>query len=222
MKLKSYLFIQAEFLIRIFLAGVCGALIGYERKNRLKEAGIRTHFIVSLASALIMIISKYGFDDIGIGLDPSRIASQIVTGVGFLGAGLIFVRKQSISGLTTAAGIWATAGVGMAVGAGMYFLGGATTIIIIIVQVFLHKKLSWLRLPVAEQIIIKIKDCDDAIVYLQKKLSDENIDVINMKIEKTEEQCIDVEIYAKLKKNYNIADLMKLLNDNNYIKGIEI
>ena len=94
---------QMEFLVRILLAGICGGIIGYERKSRNKEAGIRTHLIVASGAALIMIVSKYGFSDIlgdkGIALDPSRIAAQIVTGVGFLGAGMIFMRKNTISGL---------------------------------------------------------------------------------------------------------------------------
>ena len=100
-------FTELEFFFRILIAGICGGLIGYERNNRLKEAGIRTHLIVALAAALIMVVSKYGFSDVttlkGVALDPSRIAAQIVTGVGFLGAGMIFVRNQTISGLTTAA-----------------------------------------------------------------------------------------------------------------------
>ena len=92
------------------LSIICGAGIGFERETRLKTAGIRTHIIVSLGSALMMIISKYGFGDVlqssNIGLDPSRIAAGIVTAVGFIGAGVIFVRNQTISGVTTAAGIW--------------------------------------------------------------------------------------------------------------------
>lgn len=90
-------FTELEFFFRILIAGICGGLIGYERNNRLKEAGIRTHLIVALAAALIMVVSKYGFSDVttlkGVALDPSRIAAQIVTGVGFLGAGMIFVRN---------------------------------------------------------------------------------------------------------------------------------
>ena len=115
--MNQFLWTQAELLCRIIIAGICGGIIGYERKNRNKEAGIRTHMIVALGASLIMIVSKYGFADIlgeqGIALDPSRIAAQIVTGVGFLGAGMIFMRKNTISGLTTAAGIWATSAIGM-------------------------------------------------------------------------------------------------------------
>lgn len=95
--MQAFLWQQGEFLLRILLAGVCGAMIGYERKSRNKEAGIRTHMIVAMGAALIMIVSKYGFGDLlgkeGVALDPSRIAAQIVTGVGFLGAGMIFCIK---------------------------------------------------------------------------------------------------------------------------------
>ena len=101
----EYILVEFEYVLRIIIAGICGAVIGYERKSRLKEAGVRTHFIVALASALMMIVSKYGFSDLsegttGIrGADPARIAAAIVSGVGFLGAGAIFVRKQIIQGL---------------------------------------------------------------------------------------------------------------------------
>ena len=112
-----------ELMLRITIACVCGALIGMERTIRLKEAGIRTHTIVALGAALMMIVSKYGFLDAvryqG-NFDASRIASCVVTGISFLGAGVIFVRGNSIKGLTTAAGIWATAGIGLALGAGLY------------------------------------------------------------------------------------------------------
>ena len=113
---------QGELLLRIVVAAVMGYLIGYERKNREKSAGMRTHSIVCMGAALIMIVSKYSFRDIP-DYDASRVAAQIVSGVGFLGAGVIFIRNNAVSGLTTAAGIWATAGVGMAIGAGSYFIG---------------------------------------------------------------------------------------------------
>ena len=118
---------QLDWLIRLILAGVCGYAIGYERNSRSKNAGTRTHLIVALSAALMIIVSKYGFMDIisthGVNLDPSRIAAQIVSGIGFLGAGMIFVHNQSVNGLTTAAGIWATSGIGMAIGSGLYFIG---------------------------------------------------------------------------------------------------
>lgn len=125
-----------NFAIRLLVAGVLGAVIGLEREYRAKEAGYRTHFLVSLGSALMMIVSKYGFADIlsdtGVGLDPSRIAAQVVSGIGFIGAGTIIIQRQFVRGLTTAAGVWATAGIGLAVGAGMYSLGVAATILTLI------------------------------------------------------------------------------------------
>ena len=139
---------ELMYVFRIIIAGICGIIIGYERKSRSKEAGIRTHFIVASAAALIMIVSKYGFFDLilkaviegaDIRLDPSRIASCIVSGVGFLGAGMIFVQKNTVRGLTTAAGIWATAGIGMAIGAGLYLTGIIFTGIIFLAQIILHK-----------------------------------------------------------------------------------
>ena len=120
-----------DFFFRLLVAGVLGALVGVDREYRAKEAGFRTHFLVALGSALFMIVSKYGFEDVlgaeGVGLDPSRIASQVVTGIGFLGAGTIIIQKLFVRGLTTAAGIWATAAIGLAVGAGQYWLGVSAT-----------------------------------------------------------------------------------------------
>ena len=135
-----------NWLIRLVIAASCGFVIGFERKSRSKEAGIRTHTIVCFASALIMIVSKYCAADMleplaaGIkGADPSRIAAQIVSGIGFLGAGIIFYKRNLLHGLTTAAGIWATAGIGMAIGCGMIVTGIVSTLILVLLQVLLHR-----------------------------------------------------------------------------------
>ena len=109
-------FFQLEYFIRILLAGICGAVIGLERRKRFKDAGIRTHLILAIGCAVIMIVSKYAFSDV-LDYDAARVASNIITGVGFLGAGVIFVKSGSVRGLTTAAGIWTTAAIGMAIGA---------------------------------------------------------------------------------------------------------
>ena len=139
----------AEFFIRVLIACVCGAAIGFERSKRLKEAGIRTHIIVCCAAALTMIVSKYGFSDlVGAdgaelygthGTDPARLAAQVISGVSFLGAGIIFRNGNSIKGLTTAAGIWATAGIGLAIGTGMYVLGVFTTVVVAVIQILTHR-----------------------------------------------------------------------------------
>lgn len=125
-----------DFALRLFLAGVMGILIGLEREYRAKEAGYRTHFLVALGSALLMIVSQYGFSDVLerdlVRLDPSRIAAQVVSGIGFIGAGTIILQKQIVRGLTTAAGIWATSGIGLAIGAGMYGIGIAATVLVLL------------------------------------------------------------------------------------------
>lgn len=130
---------ELTLFIRLFISVILGVLIGVERTNRYKEAGIRTHAIVALGSCLLMILSKYGFED-SLYADPTRIASQVVTGIGFLGAGMILVRKNTVSGLTTAAGIWTTSAVGMTIGAGMYFIGVSSALLIVVVQLVFHTK----------------------------------------------------------------------------------
>ncbi|MBK5350067.1 methyltransferase [Bacillus mycoides] len=128
--------LHIDFIIRIGVAGLLGAIIGIEREIRSKEAGLKTHFLVAVGSALIMVVSKYAFSDIvfeeHMALDPSRIAAQVVSGVGFLGAGTIIIQKQAVKGLTTAAGLWATAGIGLAIGAGMYVVGIGAMILVLI------------------------------------------------------------------------------------------
>ena len=137
-----------DFFIRLAVACICGAAIGFERSRRFKGAGLRTHIIVCFGAALMMIVSKYSFADLtspaGInfngvrGADSARVAAQVVSGISFLGAGVIFKHGSSIRGLTTAAGVWATAGIGLAVGAGMYPLGIFSTILIFGVQYLMH------------------------------------------------------------------------------------
>lgn len=125
-----------DFVWRLVLAALFGTIIGLDREYREKEAGFRTHFLVSLGSALMMIVSQYGFSDIlthdGVSLDPSRIAAQVVSGIGFIGAGTIIFNHQIVRGLTTAASLWATAGIGLTAGAGMSWLALAATILTLV------------------------------------------------------------------------------------------
>ncbi len=130
--------VELEYVIRMAIAVVLGFAIGLERKMRFKEAGMRTHAIVAAGACLFMIISKYGFEDTDGRFDGARLAAQVVSGIGFIGAGMIMYRKQAVHGLTTAAGVWITAGVGMAAGAGMYILAATSTVIIIGVQCIMH------------------------------------------------------------------------------------
>lgn len=123
-----------NFIWRLCAAGLCGTIIGLDREYRVKDAGFRTHFLVALGSALMMIVSQYGFEEWlttheGVRFDPGRIAAQVVSGIGFIGAGTIILHRQLVRGLTTAASLWATAGIGLAAGAHMYALAGAATLL---------------------------------------------------------------------------------------------
>ena len=139
-----------EFILRIFVAAMLGGAIGLEREYRAKEAGLRTHFLVALGSALFMIVSAYGFDGIKLGeeqrWDIARIAAQVVTGIGFIGAGTIIFNKSEnvIRGLTTAAGVWVTAAIGLACGGGMYILAIASTILVLLGLEVFNLLIRWL------------------------------------------------------------------------------
>lgn len=128
----------SEILIRLSLAALFGAFIGLERERKDWAAGLRTHMMVSVGSCLIMIVSAFGFADIlgteHVSLDPSRVAAQVVSGIGFIGAGtILFLKRGAIRGLTTAAGLWTVAAIGLATGGGLYFAAAATTIIALII-----------------------------------------------------------------------------------------
>lgn len=184
---------QYELMLRIVIASILGLGIGFERKNRNKTAGIRTHVIVAFGAALIMIISKYGFADT-LSYDPTRIASQIVNGIGFLGAGIIFVRNHtSVSGLTTAAGIWATAGVGMAMGAGMYFIAISSGIFLVVLQEILHRFHVFSREAYRATVKLTMKN-KNTIYELENYISGEQVEIDSVKINRSEKEDTRVEL----------------------------
>ncbi|PST82812.1 hypothetical protein C7T94_09215 [Pedobacter yulinensis] len=136
----------ADLLSRLGLAVLLGAIIGFERERKEWAAGLKTHALVCLGASLAMIVSAYGFSDVivyeGVELDPSRVAAQVISGVGFLGAGtILFFKQQVIRGLTTAAGLWGVASIGLACGGGMYLAAVAATIFFLAVLL----GLSWLE-----------------------------------------------------------------------------
>jgi putative Mg2+ transporter-C (MgtC) family protein len=126
-----------DLLLRLTVAAVLGSAIGLDRQRLDKSAGLRTHMLVCVGSALVMIVSAYGFDQVlqpgRIALDPSRVAAQVVSGIGFLGAGTIVVRRQSVHGLTTAASIWAVAAIGLAAGGALYLAATAATAMMLVI-----------------------------------------------------------------------------------------
>ncbi|EGG34063.1 MgtC/SapB family protein [Paenibacillus sp. HGF5] len=134
---------NVSILLRLLLAMLLGGLIGFERERSNHAAGLRTHILVCLGSALIMLLSIYGFSDfvaeINVRIDPARLATAVITGIGFLGAGTILFTGKSITGLTTAASIWVVGAVGLAVGAGFYFASIVSTVLILLNLVVFNK-----------------------------------------------------------------------------------
>lgn len=171
---------QLELLFRTMVACMLGCLIGYERRNRDKSAGMRTHAIVCLGAALMMIVSKYCFFDVA-DYDASRVAAQIVSGVGFLGTGMIFKKNDVVSGLTTAAGVWTTAGIGMAIGAGAYLLGVSAGLLMIIAQIILHR-VAFLSIESVKSCVTVTTDhYENVLQEMREELKEKNIKLIDYK-----------------------------------------
>lgn len=215
---------QVELVVRLLVAAFCGFAIGYERKNRFKNAGIRTHMIVALGSALIMIVFKYGFFDIlnlkNMALDPSRVAAQIVSGVSFLGAGAILVRHNNVNGLTTAAGVWTTAAVGMAIGAKLYIIGLSATVLVLCIQVLLHHHYRWLPGGDNGILTIRIRNEGFDMEHMRQTLGKYHIKVLNVSI-KHEGDEVKMTLHVESKANEDMRRLLMFYADNPNIISIE-
>lgn len=222
----TYLFTQLEYLLRILGAVLCGFVVGFERENHYKTAGIRTHTIVALASALMMIVSKYGFFDIlsmkNVGLDPSRIAAGVVTAIGFLGAGIIFTKNMNVSGLTTAAGIWATVGIGMTFGAGMYILGIFSTALMVLLQYILHRNVRIFKSPMIQQITIRMDVREDMKEVLEDTFSIHKLKIISMKVIRVDDASLKVKLNVVFPDDYSYSDVIDLIKKNPKIQSIDI
>lgn len=188
-----------DYIIRLLFAAVLGGVIGLEREYHAKEAGFRTHVLVAVGSALFMLISQYGFDAFlgvkSVSFDPSRIASQVVTGIGFIGAGTIIFQKKFIRGLTTAAGIWVTGAIGLACGCGMYFIAAVTTAIVILVLSIINyffKKLTFRHISI-------VFSCSEQtqIEKILNNLKTDNITIKECSIEKQSNYIVSLEIRTK-------------------------
>lgn len=207
-----------DMTLRLVVATLCGFAIGFERKTRSKEAGIRTHAIVALAAALMMVISKYGFPETP-GRDAARIAAQVVSGIGFLGAGIIFYRRDMLHGLTTAAGIWATAGIGMAIGAGMVATGIICSTLLLLLQIFLHRPIRLFRGRIVTILRMYVKLENDETVdtihymfsakkFLKFKTTNNNGDIF-----------AEIELFTD--KTFTAKEIYEIINNNPFIINLE-
>lgn len=211
------------YLLRIFVACLCGGIIGVERTLRQKDAGFRTHIIVALGAALMMVISKYGFNDT-VGHDPARIASNIITGISFLGAGMIFVKGINIKGLTTAAGIWSTAAVGMAIGSGLYITGIIATLLIVIIQIVFHTFLigfdKVLANDVTVEMVVRIKNTPDALEKFKTLLAEKEIEASETKVSLGDDGYFTVTLTVKGDREIDVAGILEAFNEHESIQAI--
>ena len=198
-------------LFKLVLASLLCFAIVYDRKRRYKEAGIRTHTIVCLGSALMMLVSIYGFPT---DADTARVAAQIVTGVGFLGAGIIVYRKHETKGLTTAAGVWATAGVGMACGGGLYILAIAATAIMITAQLLFHTNFRIFRHKLKFTIEIVFYQTDDENTLIKKEFG---VDRLNSLLITRQNERLIYSATLLTEKEHRSAELTRIMRDYPFI-----
>ena len=208
---------QGQYLLCILIAGLLGYAIGFERKMRFKEAGVRTHAMVSVGSCLIMLVSKFGFSE-GTA-DGARIAAQIVSGIGFIGAGMILYKQQALQGLTTAAGIWTTAGVGMAVGAGMWVLALGATVLIIFVQCIMHLPVKAFKTKHFVQMKICFRCESDENEEVKRLFKIEKFTKVNMK--RDENGIVHYTAYIMTDKVMVDTEIVKILREHPFIVSIE-
>jgi putative Mg2+ transporter-C (MgtC) family protein len=215
-----------EIAIRLAIAAILGSIVGSERQRHEWAAGLRTHMLVCVGSALIMIVSMFGFGDVvnhpGIVLDPSRVAAQVVSGIGFLGAGtILFLRREVVRGLTTAAGLWTVAAVGLACGGGLYFAACLTTAIVFVILAIMK--------PLETKFFNKNKFNGVTLVLERKQVNLENIEAVfkdhGMKYTQIslspslEEDLDDMKIMIQ-KVSLDKGNLLVIIEDLRKIKGV--
>ena len=201
-----------DITLRLIVALILGGCIGIERDYRSKDAGFRTHFLVALGSALFCIVSQYGF---GFDLkDSSRVAAQVVSGIGFLGAGTIIFQKNVVRGLTTAAGLWVTAAIGLACGTGMYMAAVITTFLVILgleVLVYFVPRIGTTTVEISFTTPSKDKVKDFMI-----QLRHEKMDIYSYKLKETHnaaQTIYAVSLELKMKRRHSHSNLIGLLNE---------
>jgi putative Mg2+ transporter-C (MgtC) family protein len=215
-----------EIALRLAIAAILGSIVGSERQRHEWAAGLRTHMLVCVGSALIMIVSMFGFGDVvthpGIVLDPSRVAAQVVSGIGFLGAGtILFLRREVVRGLTTAAGLWTVAAIGLACGGGLYFAAVLTTAIVFAILALMK--------PIESKFFNKNKFNGVTMVLERKQVSLENIETVfkdhGMKYTQIslspslEEDLDDMKISIQ-KVSLDKENLLVIIEDLRKIKGV--
>lgn len=179
-----------EMLIRLALAAILGASVGLERERKERAAGLRTHMMVCIGSALAMLVSTYGFADVlgtpNVGLDPSRVAAQVISGIGFIGGGtILFLRQNIVKGLTTASGLWTVAAIGLAAGGGMYLAAFVTTLLAIFILWMLHPvERRFSRRFQTKALRLTVDDKSKSAEVVNKVIQNDNLEVLSCNVDK--------------------------------------
>jgi putative Mg2+ transporter-C (MgtC) family protein len=218
---------HAEIILRLFLAALLGGLIGLERERASWFAGLRTHMLVCMGSTLIMIVSQYGFEDVLhkelVILDPSRVAAQVVSGIGFLGAGTILFWKNMIRGLTTAASLWVVAAVGLSIGGGLYLAAVGTTVMILLILAGIKPlEKAFLKKQFAKEIKfwskpkISLIDLEEILTKLNLRL-----DLILFQMEMEDDKQI-IHLFFKRIPDTNLLEIVNEIQKLSGIQKIEV
>lgn len=209
---------EAVMVLRLVIAGVLGALVGIDREFRAKEAGLRTHLLVGLGSALFTIVSQYGFSADGEKSDIARVAAQVVTGIGFLGAGAIMVHRHYVRGLTTAAGLWVVAAIGMAAGSGLYVIASVATLFVLAALELFRILMSFVTLRIVE--IAFVAQSSGAIEDMLGRIRQSGIQIVTYKINCLPSKKIRVSLSGRDRSRFGDANrLLKLLSG---VPGVEM
>ena len=207
--------------LRIVLSLIIGGILGLERGRKNRPAGFRTYILVCLGSTLVMMTNQYICEVFESG-DPSRLGAQVISGIGFLGAGMIYFNgRHSVKGLTTAAGIWATSGIGLAIGAGMYAMGIATSLLILVMQFLLHKNIKFLQTPNEEQLSIVIPDDKESMDYINNVLSHHDISIIKLKkCTRTNDNMLELQLKVHVPQDLDYTKLLEVFQESDSISSI--
>lgn len=220
-----------SYVVRILLACLCGGIIGLERTKRLKEAGIRTHCIIAATAALLMIVSKYGFEDLmsngellggSRGADAARIAAGVVTGISFLGAGVIFKNGNSMRGLTTASGIWATAAVGVAIGAGMVIPGLMLFALVMAVQILFHHFNVGSDVYAETEVVVTAKATEHFSEWLNGMAEQKRIQILSFGAVRGEKNDERYEVVFRPKKSVDIPKTLEFFSSMPEIISVRV
>lgn len=226
-RMRTEMIEQLPLLLRLLLSCFCGGVIGIERQLRTKVAGTRTHVMIALAASLMMLISKYGFFDVlgvkGATVDVARVAAGIITGIGILGGGLIFIGKQGyVSGITTAAGIWVTVAVGMAIGAGMYEVGIASTVLVILVQTVFHKNLWLFKRATRARVVFVTVQGEGGFDKITQELNEFRVIITQLKWERKENDLCHIRCQVLIPAKYKKEDIVRIFSSMEDVDSFEI